>query len=376
MGGAPIKGLHKTTSRLSDGTVRIYWYAWKGGPRLEGDPGTPTFDASYRQAIRERDRRRHGDTLAGLVSTYRGSPEFADHAESTRREWSRFLDLIQDKTGELAIGALPVEALSDPRVRQHVLAWRDQWRETPRKADYAMQVLSALLSWAVGRGVIPANILLGHGGLYESNRADLIWSDDEVSRFVTAAPSQEVGYIVRLACLTGLRRADLVRLEWSHVGDIAIVIMPNKSRRRRRAKAVTIPLLDETIELLAEIKAQQEARWAGLAQIALRKGRLPPPRAATVLSNTRGRTWSKDGAEHQVVDTKHKAGIDKHLHDCRGSFATRLRLDGATTSEIADILGWEETRVERLLALYVDTDAVVRAFAERIRARAAARRSQ
>ena len=63
-----------------------------------------------------------------------------------------------------------------------------------------------------------------------------------------------------------------------------------------------------------------------------------------------------------------------HLHACRGSFATRLRLDGATTSEIADILGWTEDRVERLLALYVDTDTVVMAFAERIRAKSAARR--
>lgn len=95
-----------------------------------------------------------------------------------------------------------------------------------------------------------------------------------------------------------------------------------------------------------------------------------------MLTNTRGRPWSEDGAEHQVIDTKHKAGIDKHLHDCRGSFATRLRVDGATHSEIADILGWDEVRVERLLALYVDGDTVVRAFAERLRAKSAARRQE
>jgi site-specific recombinase XerD len=128
-----------------------------------------------------------------------------------------------------------------------------------------------------------------------------------------------------------------------------------------------------TLRLLDEIKRQQNQRWQDLLKIAERKGRPAPLPPTTVLSNTRGRRWSCDGAEHQVVDTKHKAGIDKHLHDCRGSFATRLRLDGATNSEIADILGWEDDRVERLLALYVDTDAVVRAFAERIRARSAAR---
>lgn len=369
----PTRRLHKVTARLADGSLKTYRYAWKGGPRLRGEPGTPEFEAAYDAAVKEGRAKPTTETLAGLVVTFRGSPEFADHADSTRAEWARFLDLIQDEKGALAIGSLPVAALADARVRQYFLAWRDQWRATPRKADYGTQVLSALLSWAVGRGLISANILLGHTTLYNNNRADQIWSSEEMDRFTAAAPSPEVAYIVRLACLTGLRRADLLRLEWSDVGDIAIVLTPNKSRRRRRPKRVTIPLLDETIALLDEIRLQQGERWTALVKLAERKGRPAPPRPATVLSNTRGRRWTANGAEHQVIDTKRKAGVDKHLHDARGSFATRLRLDGATTSEIADILGWEEARVERLLALYVDTDTVVRTFAERIRARSAAR---
>lgn len=374
MRGAP-KGLHKTRARLADGTLKVYWYAWKGGPRLEGEPGAAAFDAAYRAALRQRGRDRYGDTLSGLVAAYRGSPEFGGHAESTRREWTRFLDLIQRTDGDIAISSLPVDALSNPRVRQHLLAWRDQWRQTPRKADYAVQVLSAVLSWAVGRGLIAANVLLGHEGLYQSNRADEIWSEDEICRFVKAAPSLEVGFLVRLACLTGLRRGDLIRLEWSQVGDVAIVMTPAKSSRRRNPKRVTVPLLDETLELLSEIRAQQERRWGQLAETATRKAKPVPQRPMAVLTNTRGRPWSANGAEHQIIDTKAAASIDKHLHDCRGTFATRLRLDGATVSEIADILGWEEARVERLLARYVDADTIVRAFAERIRARAAARRA-
>lgn len=370
----PTRRLHVATARLADGSIRVYRYAWRGGPRIEGDPGSPEFEAAFAAAVRERREGPTKGTLAGLVVGYRGSPEFADHADSTRAEWGRFLDFIQEERGPLAIGSLPVEALADPRVKQHLLAWRDQWRVTPRTADYAMQVLSAVLSWAQGRGLIASNLLLGRTTLYKNNRADQIWTADDIRRFVAAAPSPEVAFIVRLACLTGLRRADLLRLEWSDVGDVAIVLMPNKSRRRRRPKRVTVPLLDETVALLDEIQRQQDRRWKALAEAAKRKGLLEPARPITVLSNTRGRPWTTNGAEHQVVDTKKRAGVDKHLHDCRGSFATRLRLDGATTSEIADILGWEETRVERLLALYVDTDTVVRTFAERIRARSAARR--
>lgn len=363
-----------TKTTLADGAVRVYHYAGVGGPRLPGEPGSPEFEAALSTAIQQR---RHGATngkLSGLVVAYRASPEFADHAKSTKAEWTRYLDLIQDEDSPLAIGSLPIEALGQPRVRQYLLAWRDQWRATPRKADYAIQVLSAVLSWAVGRGLVSSNVLLGSSNLYKNDRADQVWTADEIVRFVTAAPSPEVGYIVRLAALTGLRRGDLLRLSWGDVGDIAIVLMPSKSQRRRRPKKAVVPLLDETIELLGEIREQQGHRWKALADAAEAKGRPAPPKPTTVLTSTRGRRWTEAGAEHQVIDTKAKAGIEKHLHDCRGTFATRLRMDGATASEIADILGWQEDRVERLLAAYVDGEQVVHAIATRIRERAAARR--
>jgi hypothetical protein len=45
-----LKGLNSITKRLADGTRRTYWYAWKGGPPLRGEPGTPEFTASYNAA--------------------------------------------------------------------------------------------------------------------------------------------------------------------------------------------------------------------------------------------------------------------------------------------------------------------------------------
>lgn len=58
--------------------------------------------------------------------------------------------------------------------------------------------------------------------------------------------------------------------------------------------------------------------------------------------------------------------MDKHLHDARGTFATRLRKAGLSASEIADVMGWEEARVQKLLETYVDRDSVVRSIAERL----------
>lgn len=361
-----LKGLNQVSKRLADGRTVTYWYAWKGGPRLPGAPGSPQFMAAYNEALAQR-RRPAAENLRALAILYRASPEFLGLADSTRAEWTRWLDRIADVDGsDLAIGGLPYAALDDRRVRADLLAWRDQWADRPRAADYAVQVLGRVLSWGVDRGLLAINALAGAGQLYESDRADQIWTADEIARFVRAAPSAEVGYIVRLAALTGLRRDDLATLTWSHVGRLAIVKATGKSRRRRTA---TVPLLDDTLALLDEIKAQQARRHAALCATARRKKRPEPPAPLTVLSNTRGRPWSVNGLEHQVIDTKKGASppIEKHLHDTRGTFATLLRRAGLTAPEIADILGWTEKRVERLLATYVDRDAIVMGIAERLR---------
>lgn len=132
MAVGPIKGLHKVTARVADGSRRTYWYAWKGGPRLEGEPGTPAFEASYRRAIRRRNQARHGDTLAGLAAAYRASPEFENRSASTLRKWSRHLDMIQADDGPLAIASLPVAGLGVPRCGS--IFWRGGINGARRRA--------------------------------------------------------------------------------------------------------------------------------------------------------------------------------------------------------------------------------------------------
>jgi hypothetical protein len=46
-----LKGIHSAHSKLADGSTKIYWYAWRGGPKLRGQPGTPEFHASYNEAV-------------------------------------------------------------------------------------------------------------------------------------------------------------------------------------------------------------------------------------------------------------------------------------------------------------------------------------
>jgi hypothetical protein len=81
-----LKGLNRVTKRLADGRSRTYWYAWKGGPPVIGDPGTPEFIASYNEAAARKVVPASG-TLLGLLQQYQASSDFLDLATSTRRSY-------------------------------------------------------------------------------------------------------------------------------------------------------------------------------------------------------------------------------------------------------------------------------------------------
>jgi hypothetical protein len=46
-----LKGINSKRKKLADGSFKTYYWAWKVGPVLRGQPGTPEFVASYNAAV-------------------------------------------------------------------------------------------------------------------------------------------------------------------------------------------------------------------------------------------------------------------------------------------------------------------------------------
>src|SRR2546429_3806795 len=92
-----LRGISKVTTK-----GRTYYYAWRGGPRLRGEPGTPEFMASYNEAI-ENLRTPDSGRFKSLVVLYRSSLDYAKLADSTRQQWSPWLDRIGLYFGDLRI---------------------------------------------------------------------------------------------------------------------------------------------------------------------------------------------------------------------------------------------------------------------------------
>ncbi|UVK54901.1 tyrosine-type recombinase/integrase [Mesorhizobium sp. AR02] len=323
-----LKGLHRVRAK-----GRVYWYAWRGGPRLKGTPGSPEFLASYNEAVAGRQSTDSGRFRA-LVALYKASAEYRKLADSTRRNWGPWLDRIADHFGELRIAQFD----RPEKIRPVIRRWRATFAEKPRSADYGMQVLSRLLSYAVDPlGRIASNPCEGIKHLYSVSRSEIIWTIQDIAR-VKMHASIEVQHAIELAACTGLRAGDLVRLSWSHVGEDAIVVTTGKSSHRREA---IIPLYQELRDLLARI-----------------------PRVSTViLTSSKGRPWNKDGLGSSFVKAKKDAwpeGCDLHFHDLRGTAATKFYINGLTEREIAEIMAWEEDNVSRIIRRYVGRSAAIK----------------
>jgi len=319
---------------------RRYYYAWRGGPRLRGEPGSPEFIASYHEAHAARVAPAKG-TFAGLVATYKASKDYTGLADSTRAQWARWLDRICDHFGPLPVAAFDRLERIKPLIRR----WRDTYAEKPRTADYGMQVLSRVLTFAEERGQLRDNACKSIKGLYSADRSEIIWQPADLEKLFAKA-SREVRQAVELAALTGLRRADLLRLSWSHIDREAhvIAIPTNKSGKKI---AATVPLYDDLRDLLDTI----------------------PRRSTTVLTSSTGRPWTADGLSSSFNKTKIAAGLEGanlHFHDLRGTAATRFASAGLKPQQIAMLLGWKVETVERILSRYVNRDQVIRDLAAQL----------
>jgi hypothetical protein len=63
-----LKGVNSIRKKLADGSFRTYHYAWKGGPPLRGEPGTPEFVNSYNEAAAKKVAPPTGVLLALLCA--------------------------------------------------------------------------------------------------------------------------------------------------------------------------------------------------------------------------------------------------------------------------------------------------------------------
>ena len=238
-----LKGIAKVTAK-----GRTYWYAWRGGPRLRGEPGTAEFIASYREAHeslrapdtsplplprgalqgerRIREARRHRPSAIGRPGSTGSADYFGD------------LRIAQFDRPEKIPAGHPPMAQSLGRQASHRRLWpagslpRPVLRRRPARQDRRQP-------------------LRGHQAALQRrplrNHLDRLPTSPRLKKHVLRG-DRVTRSILRLT--PGCASAICCGLSWSHVGDDAITITTGKSKQRREA---IIPLYDGLREVLAAI---------------------------------------------------------------------------------------------------------------------------
>lgn len=352
--------------------TKCYIYAFKGGPRIhvhEGSRKPKTLPPAAMRALADAEEAKNSEPqhiFRHIIREWQRSNDWKRLEPSTRKTWQGHLDLIEAKWGEF-----PYTVWNDSRMAAKVVRWRDERSDKPRTADIGVTVLRALLKWARLNGFVALNVAQDIPQIApSSNREEIIWSDEDIDRFTAKAIELERPHIVdglKLAAITGLRRADLVSLTFDHVGEFVVSKLALKKSRGRRRKA-TIPMTPQLQELLDEMRTRHRAEGVN-----------------TILVNSFGRPWSGDGFGGSFNRIRDAAGIAhkdddgterlKHLHDVRGTFCTFLITECELTDEQAgEILAWSPKRVSRIRRVYVDDASVVVAIGARIAERSRAKR--
>jgi integrase len=358
-----IKGLNWTKVKGKDGKpTRWYLYAYRNGPRIGYHEGPrrprigPKELAAYQAAMAGRTVV-GSNKVAELCRDWLASPEWKTLAPGTRRNWLRFVDMIEKRWGDNKI-----QLLNDPRLLPRIIAWRNEVADKPKTADERVKVMRSLLEWGRLNGRLTVNVATGIPTLYRGgDRAEIVWTDEDMAAFTAQAIALERPQIVdgmRLAALTGLRRADLVTATFDHIGDKSLSLTAAKASRKKQRR-VFVPLIPELRDLLDELRTRPRAEDVN-----------------TLLVNSFGRPWSGDGFGGSFNRVRDAAAIVhvteegerklKHLHDLRGTYATKLILRGETDAEVAAIMGWAPERVGNIRKVYVDQQRVVVGIAERM----------
>jgi integrase len=207
-------------------------------------------------------------------------------------------------------------------------------------------VLGKALGDAARKGLVQRNVVrLASPPSAASARAPemKVWTPDQVRTFLDFVANDSHGSMIRLAALTGLRRAELCGLRWQDVDlDSARVVVRQaittvdhepsagdvKSTRSRRVidlDATTVTVLRAQRKQQLEDRLRAGATWVD---------------SGLVFTMPDGRGWHPDVITRAFARLVQRSSLPRiRLHDLRHSHATHLLAAGANPRVTSERLG-------------------------------------
>lgn len=308
-----IKGVRAVKKRLSDGTIKLYYYHRATNTRLPDNPDSPQFAMALAKC-RHPNNTVEG-TMSFLIQRYLESHWFAKKKERTRSEYRRYCDIIHDVCGDTHV---------DEMTPQLVYEIQDRFADTPRKADMLVAVMRVLFKLGMRLGLRHDNPASGVENINRSESYER-WPDDVVDVALEKAPTH-IRTPIMLALYTGQRMSDVLKMTWGDIDGGEVKVKQDKTDAR-----VRVYLHPDLVVYLDTLKK-------GPGRIAL---------------NSLGRPWTVDGFKSSWSAFKGETPeMEGYVfHGFRHTAASRLYEAGCSVEQIMAITGH---KTERMVRRYIE----------------------
>lgn len=213
--------------------------------------------------------------------------------------------------------------------------------EIPRRANYAIATIRALLNFAIELGLRPSGSNPARGiKPYRENKRERFLTEAEIAKAADAiAAAEQAGTIgphgaagLRLCLFTGARSGEITAVEWSHINwQRRLIRLPDSKTNEPR----TIHLSEPALEVLRGLPRIGPFVIAGA-------------KPGEAYQNLR-RAW--------IFAREHVGLQDVRLHDLRHSFASLAASKGISLQTIGKLLGHRDPQTTARYS-HLATDAV------------------
>ena len=294
-----------------------------------------------RDPLAEKRDARTTATVGAVLDAYLESAKFAEKAPSTQAiDRGRIQRHLRPLLGKKLVYKLKAEDVRHAYrdIRDGKTATDERTRPRGRAivkggegtARSAVRLLRAILSWAQGEGLIPANPAAGVTVGADAERTTIIESSEQYADLFRTLQLMEdqqrirrpVADSIRLIALTGARRSEITALRWRHVDlKAGLLTLPptahKTGRKTGKPRIIGLPAMAQAI-----IAAQPEGE---------------PD--AYVFSPARGDGPLSLAKPWRLVRLEAGLPEDIGLHGLRHSLASHMAMQGAQAAEIMTALG-------------------------------------
>jgi integrase len=242
--------------------------------------------------------------------------------DATRENYGRVFRLAERPD---VLGAIPVDEMRPALVQ----AFLDGYADRPAMQKVAQTALKSLEKWALVRDKLPCQITLGTEAP-GSDGGNEPWTDEDV-RLAEQHARPDLARMVTLAANTGQRGSDLVKMRWTDIEEYEGRLGINVVQRKTGLK-IWLPM---TQELEAAI-----GTWERRPGYLILK-----PDGTPYIREDLSNHWLRERNKNPALAPLRPLGLS--MHGLRATAVVRLARAGASTRQIADMVGMSEPMVAR-----------------------------